>query len=307
MAAYGKQFLQRRSADSRPWFLFLHWFDAHAPYTPPAPYDGMYYRGDPRAPGEPLVDFLRSDQNTLVLQRDKIYDWLEGVTDVNYPIKQYAAGVSYTDEQIGHVIADLKARGLYDEACIILVSDHGEHLGEHGLFFTHLFPYREALHVPLMIKWPGGRFAGREITDRVSTLDILPTLLDILQLPERDGLDGRSLLPLVRGEGPGKPRPLLAEQGSDPDFFVKAIVDGDWKLMLHRIAGQDHPVLYNLRTDLDERQDVHAQHPDVVKRLTAEIWKICDPAQPLTKQPALLPEGLSDADRERLKSLGYVH
>ena len=307
VTAYGRRAVQQRAAVGGPFLLFLHWFDVHAPYTPPAPYDGMYYDGDPRASGEPIVDFLRSDRNGLVLQRDKIYDWLEGVTDHDYPVKQYAAGVTYVDDLVGQVIDELKAQGLYDKACIILLSDHGEHLGEHGLHYTHVLPFRETLHVPLMIKWPDGEFGGRVVEQKVSTLDVLPTVLEILDLPPRAGLDGGSLLPAVRGEQPEEPRLLMAEQGADPQNFVKVLVEGPWKLMMYRVDGEYYPSLYHLPTDPGELTDVKLEHLDVLERLAAKVWEVFDPQQPLTKEEALLPEGVTEETRQRLRALGYVN
>ena len=78
----------------------------------------MYYKGDPAGPGEPLVDFLRSPQNQLLNEanRTRMYDWLEGVTDPEFPLRQYAAGISYVDHEVGRVVAGLKAAGLYDQA-----------------------------------------------------------------------------------------------------------------------------------------------------------------------------------------------
>ena len=307
VTAYGQRFLQQRRGAGEPFLLLLHWFDVHAPYTPPAPYDGMYYEGDPRADGEPIVDFLRSDRNHMVQQRDKIYDWLEGVTDHDYAVRQYAAGVSYVDAQIGQVVATLKAEGLYDETCIILLSDHGEHLGEHGLYYTHLYPYQEALHVPLMIKWPGRRYAGRTVEEKVSTLDILPTLLDILALPARAGLDGQSLLPVLNGEKPAEPRLLVAEQGANEQNFVKVLIEGPWKLMMYRVDGEYYPSLYHLPSDPHELKDLKLEHQDVLMRLADKVWEVFDPRQPLTKEEALLPEGVTEETRQRLRSLGYVH
>ncbi|MBK8164492.1 MAG: sulfatase-like hydrolase/transferase [bacterium] len=176
----------------KPLFTFLHYFDAHAPYAPPPPFARMYYEGDERAPGEPVLDFLRSPANAAPNRDGGLYDWLAGVTDLRFPAREYAAGVSYTDDHVGQVVAELKRRGRYDDTLIIVVADHGEHLGEHDLWFTHTLPYQETLHVPLLVKLPQGRAAGRVIDTPVTTLDIPPTLLDWLDLPAAEG-DGRSL------------------------------------------------------------------------------------------------------------------
>jgi arylsulfatase len=187
----------------KPLFTFLHYFDAHAPYAPPPPFARMYYEGDERAPGVPVLDFLRSSANAAPNRDGGMYDWLAGVTDLRFPAREYAAGVSYTDDHVGQIVAELKRRQRYDDTLIIVVADHGEHLGEHGLWFTHTLPYQETLHVPLLVKLPLCRAAGRLIDTPVSTLDLLPTLLDWLDLPAAEWRRAEPAGPR-RGTRPGR-------------------------------------------------------------------------------------------------------
>ena len=308
ITALGLEFA-RLHADE-PFFLFLHYFDAHAPYTPPAPFDGMYYRGDARASGVPLTDFLRSDANQALNLADNsgMYDWLEGVTDPAYPAKQYAAGVSYVDEHVGRVIAGLKELEIYDEALIVLVGDHGEHLGEHGFFYTHAMPFQEVLHVPLIVKPPHGRFAGVAVETPVSIVDALPTVLDLLGRPEPDGLDGRSLVPRMEDPAAADDRVLFAEQGSSPGKFCKVAVRWPWKLMLFSVNGEFMPpVLFDLDADPLESEDFSGRRADVAGALREEVWRGMDRERPLTPRPPLEPRGVDEATKERLRALGYVH
>lgn len=240
----------------KPLFTFLHYFDAHAPYAPPPPFARMYYQGDERAPGAPVLDFLRSPANAAPNRATGIYDWLAGVTDLQFPAREYAAGVSYTDDHVGRIVAELKRRKRYDDTLIIVVADHGEHLGEHGLWFTHALPYQETLHVPLLIKLPRGTAAGRRIDTPVSTLDILPTLLDWLGLPAASPGDGRSLRDLVEGRDQGGASLLVAEQGSEPEDLAKSLIDWPWKLILFRSPAGDRYELYDLDRDPGERHDL---------------------------------------------------
>jgi arylsulfatase A-like enzyme len=298
-----------RQHAGEPFFLFLHYFDAHAPYTPPAPFDRMYYEGDPYAPGEPLVDFLKSDRNQALNDgnQSEMYDWLDGVTDPAYPVRQYAAGVSYVDHQVGKVIAGLKELGLYDEMLIVLVSDHGEHLGEHGFHYTHAMPFLEVAHVPLIVKWPRGRHAGAVVGAPVSTLDVLPTLLEELGLPPRDDLDGRSLLPIVADPDAAVGRALIAEQGASPGKFCKTVLRWPWKLMLFSVNGEWlPPALFDLADDPGETRDVSADHPDAVAMLERELWRVLDRGRPLTAREPLPPRGVDEETRRRLRALGYV-
>lgn len=302
----GLAFVRRNRG--QPFFLFLHYFDAHAPYLPPAPFDEMYYQGDKSAPGTPINDFLTSDQNMALsgANQAQMYDWLEGVTDWRYPSLQYPAGVSYVDHHVGEVVAGLKAEGLYDEALIILVSDHGEHLGEHGLYFTHAIPFEEALRVPLIIKWPGGRFAGTRVETPVSTLDVLPTVLATLGRPTPPGIDGRDLTPVAADPAAPGQSLLIAEEGASVGKFIKTVREDDWKLMVIWVKGRARRNLFNLAEDPGETRDVSADHPAVLARLTARLDAVCSPEHPLAGTEPLPPRGVNAEELRKLKSLGYA-
>lgn len=289
----------------KPLFTFLHYFDAHAPYAPPPPFTRMYYEGDERAPGAPVLDFLRSPANAAPNRAGGLYDWLAGVTDLRFPAREYAAGVSYTDDHVGRIVAELKRRQRYDDTLIIVVADHGEHLGEHGLWFTHALPYQETLHVPLLVKLPLGRAAGRLIDTPVSTLDILPTLLDWLDLPAAEG-DGRSLRNLVEGRDRGDASLLVAEQGSESDDFSKSLIDWPWKLIYFRSPAGERYELYDLSRDPEERHDLAAQRPADLARLSARLWTLFAEQRPLGFGAASGPADLDAPAQRQLRSLGYV-
>src|SRR3989454_1902373 len=111
----------------------------------------------------------------------------------------YDGEIAYADEIVAGLIASLKQRGLYDAALVVLLSDHGEGLGDHGEQEHGLFLYREAIRVPLIIKLPRQLNAGRRIATPVQHIDLVPTILDSLKLPAKPGLRGRSLVPLFTG------------------------------------------------------------------------------------------------------------
>jgi arylsulfatase A-like enzyme len=220
-------------------------------------------------------------------------------------VAQYAAGVSYVDDHVGRVVADLEARGLYDDALIVLVSDHGEHLGEHGIYYGHSLPYREVLHVPLIIKWPGNEHAGTVVTERVSIMDVLPTLLEVTGQEIPPGLDGRSLVGAPEGRGHGASL-MVAEQGETPEQYCKTLLEGRWKLMLFWVRGGFVPVLFDVEADPQEIYNVAADHPEVVERMTARIWEIFDPDRPFGVHETKSEQPVDDAELRRLRSLGYI-
>jgi len=235
-----------------------------------------------------------------------MYDWLDGITDWRYPTSQYAAEVSYTDKQVGRLLAGLKEMGLYDDMLIVLVADHGEHLMDHDIYFTHYLPYQETLHVPLIVKLPGNRGAGRVVSEPVSTLDVLPTIMEVAGLENPGDLAGRSLLPAMLGDEEIGPRTLLAEQGSAPDRFTKALVEWPWKLIYFREGGTERVELYRLDRDPYERTDLSGRTPGVAADLVEKLWSNFDLDSPLTQSGEQRPAELDTAARQRLRSLGYV-
>ena len=287
----------------RPFFFFLHYFDVHAPYAPPAPFDRMYYTGDPYAPGEPITTMLRSPRNRAVNRDGEMYDFLDGVTDLDFPRKQYAAEVSYVDDKIGQLVASLKRAGIYDDMMIVVLADHGEHLGEHDLWFTHALPYEETLHVPLIIKLPRSRCHGTVVDQPVSLVDVLPTVLAEARLTPSTHLDGQDLHPLMAGGRRGHSI-LGAQQGSDPHHGSRSLQLGRWKLIEFVDGDDHHDELYDLVADPGELHPVKDK-PDVVQRLHGRmesVWGSWTASAP-GSGPQL--PALDQRVKNRLRSLGY--
>jgi arylsulfatase A-like enzyme len=155
----------------RPFFLFLHDFQAHRPYVPPPPYSSLF--GTPPAEAGPVEsDFLAF---------------------------RYEQEVRYADDQIRAFLEGLDALGLAERTLLVVTADHGEAFGEHGLFEHTRDVHAEMTQVPLVMRLPGVVRAGRRIVEPASLADILPTALDVAGLPPLPDPDGTSLLPLVTG------------------------------------------------------------------------------------------------------------
>ena len=175
-------------------FLFVHTMDPHVPYTPPPPFDQMY---EPHpAPGHPATD--PRDDAKDPLDRDRL-------------IAQYDGEIAYSDQEFGRFIEGLKARGLYDQALIVFISDHGEEFLDHAQWLHGRSVFDEVVHVPLIVKFPGGRHRGQRVSQQVQTLDVVPTIMAALGLsvPAAPEIEGRPLQPLL--DGPAAPRPALSE------------------------------------------------------------------------------------------------
>jgi len=161
--------LSNHAADAQPWFLWIHHIDPHKPYTPPAPYDEMFGRGA-----------AEGDRH----QRK---------------IDLYDGEVRYTDEQVGLLFDWLAASPAARRTLVIVTADHGESLGEHGIFYEHgPNPYEPSARVPLFF-WAPGTIPAGSCPAVVNLIDLLPTLLDVVGMPSIPMLPGRSLLPNAAG------------------------------------------------------------------------------------------------------------
>ena len=159
--------------DGRPFFAFLNYFDAHAPYLPPAPWDTMF---GPLLPGRDP-----SMQEGRAFTRRELQAEIDG----------YDGGIRSLDDHLGLLLEELEARGLLDNTIVVVTSDHGEEFGEHG-FFTHGNTlYERSLHVPLLIRAPSRAPSGARIADWISTRDVAATIASMAGLEPRVG--GRSL------------------------------------------------------------------------------------------------------------------
>ncbi len=178
-----------------PFFLAVGFWKPHLPFNPPKKYWDLYRRSDfaPAENSQPPRDvpqialhngreLLGAGKNARTLSREEIVELRHG----------YLAGISYLDAQVGKVLAELKRQGLEDRTVIVFWSDHGFHLGEHGLW-CKTSNFELDARVPLIIVPPGGKNAGETTDALVELLDLYPTLVDLCGLPKPAGLEGVSL------------------------------------------------------------------------------------------------------------------
>jgi arylsulfatase A-like enzyme len=190
--------LERLSKKRDPFFLFLRHMDPHAPYLPPHPYERTFYHGNETDPEnksmEPVMSFKPF--------RDFFASWMPpGVTDKDYVIAQYDGAVAYMDAAIRSIFTALETRGLAENTIVVINGDHGETLYEHECWFDHHGMYDPTLVVPLIIRYPGKLPAGKPVSGYNQHKDLVPTLLELAELRHDDiEMDGRSLMPMVRGE-----------------------------------------------------------------------------------------------------------
>lgn len=208
----------------------------------------------------------------------------------------YDAEVAATDAILGRLFAELDRRGMYEDSTIILVSDHGEGLGDHGEAEHGVLLYREVLHVPLIVKLPGKRLAGKRVRSPAQLIDLLPTVLSLSGMPVPKELAGISLVDLAEGRGGGA-RTVYSETfyprlhlGWSP---LRSLTDS----RVHYIESPD-PELFDITVDPAEKNDQR----DARRR----------EASALSKQLAAIPLNFEAAqpgdpeERARLSALGYL-
>jgi len=181
-----------------PFFLWVHLFDAHMVYHASRRWVRYYYKDNPKRGEKNIIQQLREKEVWFV---EESYGQLfEEVFDINYFPALYKAATSYMDEELGRLMDYLRVRGEYDNTLVVLTSDHGENLGERGIYCTHRKLFDETTLVPLIMKLPGNIYEGAEITSTVEHVDVLPTVLDLLNMSSQTDMSGRSLVPLMEGE-----------------------------------------------------------------------------------------------------------
>ncbi len=206
----------------------------------------------------------------------------------------YESEIAAADAVVGRLLTELETLGLYDRALIVLLSDHGEGLGEHGEKSHGVMLYRESIHVPLLVKLPGNRRAGASVASPVQLIDVLPTLTDVLALPTPPGLQGRSLLlEDVQAE-----RPLFAET-------LYPWLHYGWSDLASVIAGRFHyihgpePELFDMVADPAERHNILTDNRRTFRTLESEALA--------RRQPVVAPTNDEDSETLRkLAALGYL-
>ena len=212
-----------------PWFLFVQAADTHGPYLASGSPEGLF---PPRPTPDPDLELPLSlgNLNGFDVVMEYIARPVFGeeadrarVADL---VDAYDEGVRRLDSDLAAFFTALEERGLRDEVVVVLSADHGESLGRHGSWFDHALLNREVLHVPLVVWLPGER-QGRRVPGSVQLVDLVPTLLDLADVPAPGPLHGRSLVDAMAGE-PLEPRPVLAVGSFERARSIT--VDG-WKLV----------------------------------------------------------------------------
>jgi len=180
-------------------FIFMHYWDAHAMYNPPKSYTEKFYHPEENSGRQSIEEMLNQIQNEG--RKDYLRQHLKNAPNLDYVVAQYNGAIAYADHEVGRIMNLIEDRNLSERTLVILTSDHGESLTEHGIFFDHHGLYDVSIHVPLILKGPGLP-EGEKVRGLIQHVDLVPSILDILKIPisNEKAFDGKSLVPLINGE-----------------------------------------------------------------------------------------------------------
>jgi arylsulfatase A-like enzyme/predicted negative regulator of RcsB-dependent stress response len=241
-----------RSVAGQPFFLFVHFYEPHTPYTPPAP-------------------------------------WAE-----RYPASPYDGEIAASDELVGKLVAELERLGVYDRALVVLLSDHGEGLGDHGEDEHGVLLYRESLQVPLLVKLPEGELGNRTAREPAQLADVFTTIAALAGVePQRTS--GLSLLRLLDRRPPER---WIYSETLYPRFHfgwsdLASLIDRRW----HYIEGPA-PELYDLAAAPQERDDLRERERRAAAELRGALARIERSVEP--------PAAEDEETRRQLAALGYL-
>lgn len=306
--------------DGEPFYGFVHLDETHTPYDPPEDrvdelLEAYEYSSDPL---EPILERLGGAEF-----RERLDPWL---TQADYDAgvgrihARYDAAVERADRKVQQLIDGLREAGVWKNTHLVVTSDHGESLGEHDIYFDHHGLYDETIWVPLLVRLPSG--LEDRVTETVSLLDVMPTVLDLLGIEASSPLDGWSLRPLLYGEGSTDREAIFAVEAFTQRRY--AVRTDEWKLIEHetdselerrtgsslacRYCGFIHGAeteLYDVSNDSGETTNCSASYPDIVEHLRTMYDRYTDRLVPpdIDDQPATYDD--EQAVLERLEDLGY--
>jgi arylsulfatase len=299
ITADGVRLLGQASPD-RPFLLWLHYVNPHAPYEPPSPWDAAFLDADAsRGEALPPVDGFHGGVPRQWAVPGKTLGWY---------VAQYDGEIAAVDAEVGKLLDALDGSAVRDRTLVVITTDHGESLGEHGYYFDHgedLFD--PSTRIPLLVAGPGVA-AGHRTDVLATTLDLLPTVLDAAKVSYPPDLAGESLLPALQGQRrPDRPR----LQGQNDRNLV-----GAWDRRFKIVATPSNEgaryALYDREADPGETRDASRAHAKRAReeRRELELFRERIDAQ-LAKTRRLLEgrpaeERLSPEACEKLKAMGYV-
>jgi len=298
----------------RPFFLFFHTFEVHAPYITTQFTDKLMTLEQREAMSEAIRNATVSEQET---QRRFLEE--QGLFRRAVTAALYDGGILAVDRFLGRLFEALRRRDLYDRTLVVLVSDHGEEFGEHDasrIFDAHCTTqYEELIHVPLIVRFPPLAGRGRVVDRPVGLIDVAPTILELVGLPAPETWQGRSFADLFVGRRRGPAWTVSSATCSGP--AVRAWRESRYKYIASFEIGADgersflpgrrlSDELYDLANDAGERDNLADREPELLEARRSLLYRYFDALakrERAKRTPFLYP----DAELQReLDALGYL-
>lgn len=285
-----------KNVTRQPFFLWIHYMDPHTTYAPPAPYNSLFVND---AYSSQYADLPEGAIKDSVIPGSP-------TTDPDYYIAQYDGEIRNMDKYLGLLFEKIDELGLSQNTFFIVTADHGESMTGHDYYFDHgKYAYDDCARVPLLVRFAPKTSPNQEILNVVSTIDLLPTLLDFLEIKKPAGIQGYSLKPLMTKGEDVRPHHVFLESNTQLAVRTEA-----WKLIGPRREGYSNQFeLYNLKDDPDEKNNLYGKgynEQKILEPLLQGWWEKVSssrsPRKAVKKNEEVAPEIM-----EQLKSLGYVN
>ena len=268
-----------RNGNTDNWFLHVHFWDPHTPYRAPESF------GNPFA-DVPLNNWINEDVfnlhkkhigphsvNELSMYTDEVSPMYprhpgraDNLTELKRVFDGYDCGILYADTLIGQIFDRMRAMGIYDDTAIIVTSDHGENMGELGIYSEHGTADRGTCRIPMIIKWLGGA-TNHVDNDLHLNLDIAPTMAELLDVPAYPKWDGVSYAPsIIKAESCGRDYAVISQNAH---VCQRSVRFGEWLYIRTYHDGFhlfDREMLFNMHDDPYEQFDLKNERPDIVAK-----------------------------------------
>ena len=280
----------------QPFFMFIHYWDVHYPYTPPDRMRGLYYKGgNPTDPNNHELDEWW-DHPVGAMARDTWLRTSNGlITDPNYVTALYDREIRYLDDGIAALCDSLEKMGIAENTMIVLLADHGESMTDHRIFYDHYGLHDCVTQVPMIIRWPGGNLRqGSRFAPFRQLFDVAPTLLEAAGCDIPEDIDGKSFLPQFTGkeEFSGYDRVIGCESTWQAKYYLRT---GRYKFILARypdLLGNPDRELFDLQADPGENRNIAAEEPQIAAEMEKELeaW-IADKMEAAGQHRRSCPQG----------------
>ncbi len=290
---------------AEPFLAYIHFLPPHLPYNAPDEMKRVFA-------GKHPPNFWRGGYPFRGIEPRKVTS--EHASPGPRLVNLYDANLLWADWAVGELERLLRDAGVLDNTVLIVTADHGETFGEHGYRWHPDCPYDEAIRIPLLVSFPGeARPVGR-VRALTQTIDLLPTILDLYQLPyPEDQVQGRSLLPLLTGEVEKVNDYIFCRTGGRPPAYV--VHDLRFALLLYQ--GGKLRALYDLETDPWQTRNVIEEQPERAAELIEAFREFAmaqrrpplnflDPDAKIEALPSDSEVELSDEARRELEAIGYL-